>query len=713
MRTAGAAAKLSPAGVPAGEDSGLRRMRPAVVIILAYAGLAVVPYWHFWSAGGTRLAGKGGDLALDTWFLDWTGYALAHGQNPLVTNWGNYPFGVNGITNTSVPLLGILAAPVTLLFGAFVAVTLLFTLAFPLSSLSAYVLLRRWVLWRPAAFAGGLLYGFSPYLVGQGLGHLHLVFVPLPPVIFGVLVRVCSPRASNACAWGTVLALLCVAQFFISAEVLASTAVVGAIGLAVAAAVDPAAARDRWTFAARAIGTASLITAALLAYPLWLLVAGPARISGPAQQASYYRGNLLAPVIPDSAMHFRVAGWARLADTFSGNASENGSYFGLALLLLLIAGTVALWRRPVVKVAALTTVAAFVLSLGSRLTVGRYVWRAVPLPEAALDHIPVLDNTLAARYSLYVMLGAAVIFALTLEALRDRLDDLLPGRLSTGRHRSALAAAASGGLAALALVPLLPAWPYSARVTQVPGYFSSGQVTAVPSGTVAVLYPFPTSGDATPMLWQVAAGLRFKTPGGRFVIPAPGSVGTPASDRLPLVGQALAQLDRGQMPALTAASRSALRAQLRAWDVRAVLVQPIGARPALVMPFFEWLLGHPPDVRSGAISAWYGQVPALTGRNGLSPHHRPACGVVQDALQAVRRDRLAGEPAHHVPAVYDLGELHGALGIPVRPLPSAHGAQAQQEDQHRDDDRHRPLGHRGPDQLDQVEGFLGRGSGGT
>jgi len=614
MPTAGAPAKLSPAGVPAG-DSGLGRMRPAVVVIVAYAGLAVLPYWHFWSAGGTRLAGKGGDLALDTWFLDWTAYALAHGHNPLVTDWGNYPFGVNGITNTSVPLLGILAAPVTLLFGAFITVTLLFTLAFPLSSLSAYVLLRRWVRWRPAAFGGGLLYGFSPYLVAQGLGHLHLVFVPLPPLIFLVLVRMSAPQARNACAWGAVLALLCVAQFFISAEVLASTAVVGAIGLAVAAAVDPAAARARWTFAARAIGTASLITAALLGYPLWLLVAGPARISGPAQQTSYYRGNLLAPVIPDSAMHFRVAGWVRLADTFSGNASENGSYLGLAVLLLLIAGTVALWRRPVVKVAALTTVAAFVLSLGSRLTAGRYVWQAVPLPEAALNHIPVLDNTLAARYSLYVMLGAALIFALTLEALRDRLDDLLRGRLSPGRHRLALAAAC-GGLACLALVPLLPAWPYAARVTQVPGYFSSGQVTAVPSGTVAVLYPFPTSGDATPMLWQIAAGLRFKTPGGRFVIPAPGAAGTPASDQLPLVGQAFAQLDRGQLPALTAARRSALRAQLRAWDVRAILVQPLGARPALVLPFFEWLLGHPPDVSSGGISAWYGQVAALTGLTG-------------------------------------------------------------------------------------------------
>ena len=615
MPAAGALAKPSLAGGPA-RPGRLRRMRPAIVIILAYAGLSVLPYWHFWSAGGTRLAGKGGDLALDTWFLDWTAYALAHGHNPLVTDWGNYPFGVNGITNTSVPLLGLLAAPVTVLSGAFVTVTLLFTLAFPLSSLSAYVLLRHWVRWPPAAFGGGLLYGFSPYLVGQGLGHLHLVFVPLPPLIFLVLVRMSAPQAQARHAWawgvwGTVLALLCVAQFFISAEVLASTVVVGAIGLAIAAAVDPAAARDRWTFVARAIGAASLITAALLAYPLWLLVAGPARISGPAQQTSYYRGNLLAPVIPDSALHFRVAGWVRLADTFSGNPSENGSYLGPALLLLLIAGTIALWRRPVVKVAALTTVAAFVLSFGSRLTVGRYVWQAVPLPEAALNHIPVLDNTVAARYSLYVMLGAALIFALTLEALRDRLGDLLRERLGASGHRPALAAgAACGGLACLALVPLLPAWPYSARVTQVPAYFSSGQTAAVPAGSVAVLYPFPTSGDPTPMLWQIAAGLRFKTPGGRFVIPAPGSVGTPPSDQLPLVGQVFAQLAGGQMPALTAARRSALRAQLRAWDVRAVLVQSLGARPALVMPFFEWLFGHPPDARSGGISAWYGPLEA-------------------------------------------------------------------------------------------------------
>ena len=573
-------------------------MLPTVIVIVSYFGLSAIPYWGFWTAGGTRIAGKGGDLSTGAWFLEWICYALVHLHNPLVTDWGNYPYGVNGVTNLSMPLLGVLGTPVTLAFGAFVTTTLFFTLAFPLSSLSAYVLISRWVRWRPAAFCGGLLYGFSPYLAAQGGSHLNLVFVPLPPLIFLVLGQIAAGRARRAWVCGTILAVLCVAQFLISAEILVSTVIVGAIGLLIAAAVNRAAARERWKSAARVIGIASAITALLLAYPLWLLTAGPARISGPVQKTSLYRGNLLAPLIPDSSMHFRVAGWLRLANTFSGTTSENGLYIGLPLLVILIAGAIALRHRPVMKVAALTTVAAFIVSLGSRLTVGRYVWRAVPLPEAALTHIPILDNTIAARYSLYVMLGAAVIFALTIEALRERLHQ-------SGRRPAQAAGAVCAVLACLALLPLVPAWPYGARVTQVPRYFSSDLAAAVPQGSVTVLYPFPASGDAIPMLWQVAACMRFKSPGGRFVIPAPGSVGTPASARQTLVGQTFSQLADGRMPALTPAFRLALLAQLRSWDVRAVLVQPTGQRPALVLPFFEWLLGRPPDARSGGINAWY------------------------------------------------------------------------------------------------------------
>jgi hypothetical protein len=151
----------------------------------------------------------------------------------------------------------------------------------------------------------------------------------------------------------------------------------------------------------------------------------------------------------------------------------------------------------------------------------------------------------------------------------------------------------------------VPAWPYWARIAQVPRYFSSAQVSVIPPGGVAVLYPFPASDDALPMLRQVAAGMRFESPGGRFVIPAPRLSGTPASGQQTLTGQTLTRLAAGQMPALTPELRRALRNQLQAWDVRAVLVQPTGQRPGLVVPFFEWLLGRRPDARSGGISAWY------------------------------------------------------------------------------------------------------------
>lgn len=528
------------------------------------------------------IAGKGGDPATDAWFLAWVPYALTHGHDPLITDWGNYPGGVNAITGIGMPLLGVVGAPVTWAFGAFATTTLFFTLAFPLSAIAGYAFAREWVSWRPAAFVAGLLYGFSPYLVAHGASHLNLVFVPLPPLIFLALTRIV--RGAPWLCWGLLLGGLCVAQFLISAEVLASTVITGAIGLAIASAVSwPCPARQRWLDAARALASALAVAAVCLGYPVWLMLAGPAHLTRPVQNTSLYRGNLLAPVIPDSSMYFRTAGSARLADTFSGGTSENGLYLGLPLLVVLAVGAVVLWRRPAMRVAGLVTVAAFVLSLGSRLTAGHHLVRAVPLPAAIFDHIPLLDNTIAARYSLYVMLGAALMLSLILEAA------------------TAVASQWCAALAVVALLPLLPSWPYWLHVTQPPPYFSSAVARdRIPAGSVAVTYPFPSSSDGYPMTWQVAVGLRYKSPGGRFV--------AGPSGKEPPLAQVLTDLQEGIAPAQTAALRAGLTAQLRAWHVRTVLVQVTGVRPALVLPFFDWLLARPPDTTSGGISAWYGAI---------------------------------------------------------------------------------------------------------
>ena len=590
--------------------------RPCVselAIILAYSGLALIPYWSYWHAGGTMIAGKGGDPATDAWFLAWMPYAITHAHNPLVTDWGNYPVGVNAVTGVGTPLLGVLGAPMTLAFGAFVTTMVFFTLAFPLSAIAAYVLIRQWVTWRPAAFAGGLLYGFSPYLVTHGSSHLNLVFAPVPPLIFLALHKIAT--GSSWLAWGGTLGGLCVVQFLISPEVLAATVLVGCAGLCVAAITGPRTAwaviRERWRSLLGAAGVAALIGAVCLAYPVWLLAAGPAHVPGPVQNTSLYRGDLLGPVIPDSAMYFRTASSARLADTFSG-ASENGLYLGVPLLIVLVSGAVLLWRRrPAMRVVAVVTVLAFVWSLGSRLVVGNRVYASIPLPETVFNRISLLNSTIAARYALYVMLGAAAMLAMILHAVRERLKAGVVG------------AVVAAGLAAVALVPLLPSWPYSLPVTQlpvtqlpvtqlpvtqVPSYFTSAENTAhIPQGSVAVTYPYPLPRDAYPMLWQVAAGMRYKSPGGRFLAPLSPALGQPAADDS--IAGVFSFLSAGRPVGRTPALRAALTGQLHAWQVRTVLVQPDGGlRPAQVVPFFTWLLGRAPDATTGGISAWYGNV---------------------------------------------------------------------------------------------------------
>ena len=58
------------------------------------------------------------------------------------------------------------------------------TLAPVLSALAMFALLRRWVRWAPAAFVGGLVYGFSPFLVTElALNQLNIAFLAIPPLV--------------------------------------------------------------------------------------------------------------------------------------------------------------------------------------------------------------------------------------------------------------------------------------------------------------------------------------------------------------------------------------------------------------------------------------------------------------------------------------------------------------------------------------------------
>jgi len=149
------------------------------------------------------------------------------------------------------------------------------TLAFAGSALAAYVLLRRWSTGNLPAFVGGLLYGFSPYMVSSGWGHPHCTFGLLVPLIILCLDEILIRRHGSPLRWGVGTGVLAAVQFFVSDELLAELAELTALSIVLLVVFERlrivGGIRHVATGLAAAIGTATI----LLAYPVWYALAGP------------------------------------------------------------------------------------------------------------------------------------------------------------------------------------------------------------------------------------------------------------------------------------------------------------------------------------------------------------------------------------------------------------------------------------------------------
>ena len=329
-----------------------RRRATTIVCLCAYLALGFLANLPVWLHGPSTvtICGGCGDNGQEVWFLALVAHAVAHGSNPLFTNWVNYPWGANLMDNTAMPLAGVIGAPITLLLGPVLAYSVLFTAAFAGSAAAAFFALSRYVSWIPAAFAGGLLYGFSPFMVGQGLGHLFLILAPLPPLILVCLDDIVVRRRHRWWAAGGALGLLAACQMLISTELLAMFGLMAVIGLVVLGLARRDLARERWRRVGASLAAASIVFAALAAFPLYVMVLGPAHITGPIHPVKVLAGlstDLLGVVAPGSNQHFSL-GLAATTDTWVHFASgkgvpvpdvgENGGYIGLPLLAFLLAG---------------------------------------------------------------------------------------------------------------------------------------------------------------------------------------------------------------------------------------------------------------------------------------------------------------------------------------------------------------------------------------
>src|SRR6516164_2617457 len=398
------------------------RLRTVIAIGAAgavYFVLACLIYWPVAPLDGSHLAGCAcGDSEQQTWFLAWTSFALSHGHNPLLTSYLHAPTGANLAINTSMPLLGLLGMPITLTAGPVATFNLLLRIGFAASGASMFGVLRRYVSWWPAAFGGGLLFAFCPYVANQAIRHLFLSFVPLVPLFIPILDDWLISRTRTPVRSGVLLGLVAGAQYLISPEILLTSAIMAVIGLAYLALRYRAAVAERIGALLRGVAVAVPVFLVIAGYGIWMLLAGPYRPVGAVHTLSgltRYHADLLSPLFPTSHQLIAPAALASIGNRLpAGSTLENGFYLGFPLLILLGYLVIRCRRVPLVATAAVVGVVAFILGLGPRLTLNGKA-AGIPLPFAIFRHLPIVQNLEAARFSLYVQLAAAIIFALGLD----------------------------------------------------------------------------------------------------------------------------------------------------------------------------------------------------------------------------------------------------------------------------------------------------------
>jgi hypothetical protein len=332
------------------------------------------------------------------------------------------------------------------------------------------------------------------------------------------LYETLRPDNPKVVRWGIALACLSTAQFFISAEIAATTALTGLLATVLIACSRPRQVIPAIRRSGVALGAAFAIMVTFVAYPAWFMLNGPHRYGGPAYGGGI-SADLMGTIAPTENLRFHTgAAIARGHALANGNVPENGSYLGVALITLLLLIVVTCWSVPWIRLSAAMVVLLTVLSWGPEVMVDNKP-SGVMIPIAKLGDLPLLDNVLVIRLSLQVTIFAAIILAAGLSDIWRRLKAIdAPDSRSTRGGRVALAGTALV-LVLVSVVTLVPRWPFDTHPTEVPEYFTSSAVNHIPEGSVVLITPYPSVSDVRPQLWQAISGIRFRMLGGYVLTP--------------------------------------------------------------------------------------------------------------------------------------------------------------------------------------------------
>ncbi|HWB21982.1 MAG TPA: hypothetical protein VG652_03740 [Gaiellaceae bacterium] len=471
-----------------------RRARTNAFVLLGYTGIAFLYFgFRLLPHPGRAVLGAGRDPQIFIWSFAWWPHAIGNWENPFVTHAIYAPDGINLAWATTVPGLAVPFAPLTILFGPTASYNVAAMLMPALSAFTAFLLCRHLThrLW--PALVGGYLYGFSAYMLGEELGHLHLTSVFCLPLVALVIVQglqsELGPRAV-AVRLGVLLAL----QLYLSTEVLFTLTFVLALALGLGFCLVP---RSRlalrslvWPIAA-GYGIGAILGAPLLYY------AATGYIGDSINDPNLYSGDLLNFVVPT---HLLAAGGPALygiSQHFPSSQVEQGAYLGIPTLIAVVWFALRERRSPTARFLVVALLATMLATLGSALWIEGH--RELSLPWHLLVDLPVFDNVLPVRFAVYGSLAAAVIVALWASKSRRWAAILLPV------------------LAVAALVPGLET-PDFRNFPQRLAFFTDGTYKCLPRNENLAIFPYGFWGNS--MLWQAESGFWFRMADG-YLRPKP------------------------------------------------------------------------------------------------------------------------------------------------------------------------------------------------
>lgn len=579
---------VAPKGADTGTEPVPRRSwlvrhlptRQDLIVFAVYAAGACYVLQRLLADPRGRVQQNVPDQTLFEWMLGWGSRVVTDQLFPFVSNRLNAPVGVNMMANTSVLGVSLPMTPLTLLFGTAVGY-LIFSLAALAGTATAwyYVLSRHVVRHRVAAAVGGGLAGFSPAMISHSYGHPNIAAQFLVPFIVWRTVKLCEPHR-----WlrnGIVLALLVIWQMFINEEILLITAVGLLVFVVSYVLMRPSVLRrSALPFLAGGV-LAAVIAGAALAYPLHVEFHGQqhgrgANTSGPRPYASDLRAFV-------GFSHDSLAGHHTVLK-LAQNVSEQSSFFGWPLLLVLLGGLLLMRRSRVYWSALVVALVLAALSLGGRINVnGRET--TVPGPWTLLGDLPIFRQVVPTRVAVAVAPVLAVMLALAL----DRVLAL------TARNPFHPLRLLGLGLVVAALVPIAPV-PIAVRDRPpVPAFITSGtwkryvderhSMVGVPSASV---------GNLEPMRWAAIARIGYAIPGGYYLGPD-GAFGAPARPTTTLLDGVAAT---GNVPKITDKEIADARTDLRFWRAAILVIVP-GSQTGAVKRTVTDLLDFEPTFVDG------------------------------------------------------------------------------------------------------------------